>query len=147
MNISLTLNFDTMTELEAYLASRTATSTSTAAPVSSAPTSAPTPAPVVLAPVAAAPAPAPAPAVVVPGPSPAPAPAPTPAAPALVAVVSDATAVKTRIMERLKVIAASLSDQSELGKFITAFGVQRFSELPDDRLGQFEQLMNQTYPA
>ncbi len=50
-------------------------------------------------------------------------------------------------MDRLKVIASTMPDQSELGKFITAFGVQKFSALPDDRLEQFEALMNQTYPA
>lgn len=144
MNISLTLNFDTMTELEAYLASRNAISTSTAAPTPAAP-----------APVAVAPAPAPTPAPVAAAPAlaaalaAAPAPAPVAAAPALVAVPTapDSAALKTRIMDRLKAIAQSLPDQSELGKFITAFGVQRFSDLPDERLEQFEQLMNQTYPA
>ena len=134
MNISLTLNFDTMTELEAYLASRTTTKAA--------------PAPAVVAPIAA-----PAPVAVAPAPAPvAVAPAPAPIAPAPVAaptptLVDDAATQKTRIMSRLKDIAAGMPDPSELGKFITAFGVQKFSQLPDAQLGQFEALMNQTYPA
>jgi len=138
MNISLTLNFDTMTELEAYLASRTTTKAA--------------PAPAVVAPIAApapvAVAPAPAPVAVAPAPAPAPAPiAPAPVAAPTPTLVDDAATQKTRIMSRLKDIAAGMPDPSELGKFITAFGVQKFSQLPDAQLGQFEALMNQTYPA
>ena len=71
-----------------------------------------------------------------------------PAAPVVVApAANDPAQQKVAIMERLKEIAAGLADQSELGKFITAFGVSRFSELPDGQLDQFEALMNQTYPA
>ena len=95
-----------------------------------------------------APAPAPATPAIAPAPAPvAPAPVVTlvPAAPA--PAVDGVAAVKARIMDRLKAIAASLPDQSKVGEFITAFGVARFSELPDDRLAQFEQLMNQTFPA
>lgn len=143
MQISLTLNFDNMSDLEAYLASRTTKSVAAAPVVAATPAPAPAPAPTVATAVATAPAPSP---VVASVPSPAPSPAPA------LTVVSEAApedeaAMKTRIMTRLKEIAASLSDQSELGKFITAFGVSRFSDLPNDRLGQFEQLMNTTYPV
>jgi len=151
MNISLTLNFDTMSELEAYLASRTNTvaavaggtggaAAAPAKPAAATATPAPTETPT------ASPAPV---ATPVKPTAPAPAAAPVAAAPvaATVVPISGAAEIKTRIMDRLKTIAASLPDQSELGKFITAFGVSRFSELPDDRLEQFEQLMNTTYPV
>lgn len=130
MNISLTLNFDTMSELEAYLASRSNVKAVAAAPATLAAV-APAPVAVPVAPTPAPVAPTPAPvATLVPAPA-----------------VDDTAAVKTRIMNRLKEIAGALPDKTELGKFITAFGVARFSELPDAQLGQFEALMNQTYPA
>lgn len=148
MKLSLTLNFDTMAELEAYLASRTTVKAAVAGGTggtAAAPAPAKlTPAPVAAVATAGTPAPDPAPAPT-PAPTPAPAPAPTPA---LAAVpVNDPVVVKGRIMERLKAIAASLPDKSELGKFITAFGVAKFSDLPENLLDQFENLMNQTYPA
>ena len=146
MNISLTLNFDNMSELETYLASRTGDKAVAAAPVAAV---SPVTTPAITPPVAAA-----ATGGDTDAESPTPAPAPVAATPPLTAVPTPTTApdadiatTKTRIMDRLKAIAAGMPDQSELGKFITAFGVAKFSELPDDRLGQFEQLMNQTYPA
>lgn len=136
MNISLTLNFDTIAEMEAYLVSRTAGKQSTPTPAAT---------PVAATPTPAAPAPVVSPVAAVPAATPA-------AAPALAAVpatapAEDAATLKARIMDRLKAIAQSLPDQSELGKFITGFGVARFSDLPDTHLAQFEDQMNRTYPA
>jgi hypothetical protein len=129
MNITLTMQFETLADLQEYLSQNPAAA---AAPVAVA-----TPAANVVEMPAATPA---APAVA----------APTPAAPAVAAptpAVVDLAAMKQTLMTRLRELAGSMDDPGELGKFINAFGVQRFSDLPDDQLPTFEAALNAEYPA
>ena len=119
MNLTLTMQFDNLDQLQSFL-NRNPSAAST--PVAFA-----TPENVVAMPTpAAAPAvAAPAPAVAAPAPAVAPAVAPAPAAD------------RQTLMNRLRELAGAMDDPGVLGQFINGFGVARFSDLPDDQLTAF----------
>ncbi len=132
MNISLTMQFDSLSELQGFLSvnpGATDVKVASAQPSNVTTIAAATPA--VVDPLAT-PAPASVPAV-----------DPLSAAPPVV----DLTALRASLMARLRALAESMDDASELGKFINAFGVARFSELGDERLGEFYTALSAKYPA
>ncbi len=49
----------------------------------------------------------------------------------------DAVLLREQLMTKLKTLAGGMDDANVLGKFITNFGVARFSELADDQLVGF----------
>lgn len=141
MNLSLTLNFNTIAELQAFLDSRTATAGAAVAEkvVSGQPAAVVTPAvvtpitPVVAAAVSTA---APVVATVQPG-----------AAEVVdpqVGITPDQ--LREQLMGRLRQLAESSAEPAEVGKFINSFGVARFSDLPDQMLGIFQGAMNAQFP-
>lgn len=128
MNIQLNMNFDTIAELQAFLsgnpgaaATKVASKQPSADVVNIAPAATASQAAAgltVIDPLSDAPAP-----------------------PAL-----DLTALRATLMTRLRALAGGMEDASALGKFINAFGVARFSELPDERLGEFNVALLSQYP-
>lgn len=146
MNLSLTLNFNTIAELQAFLDSRTATAGAAVAEkvVSGQPAAVVTPAVVT-------------PAVVTPI-TPVVAAAVSTAAPVVATVQPGAAEVvdpqvgitpdqlREQLMGRLRQLAESSAEPAEVGKFINSFGVARFSDLPDQMLGIFQGAMNAQFP-
>ena len=50
--------------------------------------------------------------------------------------------MRAELMGKLKALAGSMDDAAVLGKFINGFGVTRFSELGDDQLVAFSAAIN-----
>lgn len=128
MNVTLTMQFGSLSEMQSFLAANPEAAT---AKVASAQPS-----------VAAAPAPAPQQAQVVqmPGAA-APAPQAAPASSEL-----DLPALRASLMDRIRNLADSMSDPAPVAQLITSFGVQRFSDLPDDQLQIFETNLKAQFP-
>ena len=137
MNLSLTLNFNTIAELEAFLASRSAPA---AANVASMQPAAATvqPAAAVADPVLQGtlmPAmPGAQPAVV--------APIIDPMAgitqPAATVATLDPAALKAALIDKMRALAGTLPDPASVGQFIQACGLVKFSDIPDDQLVAFQ---------
>ena len=133
--ITVTMEFDNVDAMLAHFEGGPALSPAAAAAAPAAVLAEP-PAVSASAPAAAAPAPAPQPAA-----APAAAPAAEPAA------TVDYSALRAQLTERLKTTAQRLgTDAVKLGQFITTFGVQRFSQLGDDRLQEFVQKLDVEFP-
>ena len=130
MNIQLNMNFDSLAELQAFLGANpgaAATKVASTQPSADVVSIAAAPAPVA-APVAAPIDPV----------------DPLSDAPAPAGV--DLTALRATLMTRLRALAEGMEDASALGKFINAFGVARFSELPDEQLNAFNVALLAQYP-
>ena len=128
MNIQLNMNFDSLAELQAFLSANPGAAT---AKVASEQPSAEVVSIAPVTPVAPAPAVAPVDPL-----STAPAAAPS----------ADMTTLRATLMARLRALAEGMEDASALGKFINAFGVARFSELPDEQLAAFNTALIAQYP-
>lgn len=62
-------------------------------------------------------------------------------------VAIDAPALRAQMMEQLKTKAEAMDEPSILGAFITGFGVKRFSDLPDDMLAPFKAAFEAEFGA
>lgn len=131
MNLSLTMNFASLEEMQAFL-SRQPSNVPTIENTETGPAVVET----VVAPIEAAPAKA------APGkanPPPAELPATDPGV--------DYNALRTDLMGKLRTQAETMDDPGQLGKFINGFGVARFSELSDDQLPGFASAFDLEYSA
>ena len=123
MNLSLTLNFDSIGELENFLKNRASTAVAAVSPE----TVAPSPVLEVVPPPVAAPT-------------------------AVVDPLSDVVAAPTEdlradLMVRLREMAGTMDDPAVLGKFINGFGVARFSEIADEDLPAFKTALDAEFGA
>ena len=121
MNVTLTLDFDNMSELQKFLDNRG----SAAAPSTNHDVDVPPTVLEAVPPLVAAPA-----TEVDPLSSPDPVEAETPEE-------FDAVMLREQLMAKLKTLAGDMDDPSVLGKFINSFGVARFSEIADEDLPAF----------
>lgn len=134
MNLSLTMNFASLEEMQAFL-SRQPSNVPTIENTETGPAVVETVV-TVTGDVSAAPAKA------APGkanPPPAEIPATDPGV--------DYNALRTELMGKLRTQAETMDDPGQLGKFINGFGVARFSELSDDQLPGFAAAFDLEYSA
>ncbi len=133
MNLTLTLNFDSIDELQQFVNKTGSTmGAATNLDVSAPPTV-----------LEAVPLPVTAPAPVVDPISPAPVVAP-------VETLGEALAsdeLRAALMIRLRELAGSMDDPAVLGKFINGFGVARFSEIDDEDLPAFKTSLDVEFPV
>lgn len=131
MNLSLTMNFASLEEMQAFL-SRQPSNVPTIENTETGPAVVETVVtPIEVAPAKAAPGKA--------NPPPAELPATDPGV--------DYNALRTDLMGKLRTQAETMDDPGQLGKFINGFGVARFSELSDDQLPGFASAFDLEYSA
>ena len=141
MNLSLTLNFNTIAELQDFLNSRTAGAASTVALVQPAAT---TEQPALKGTIE--------PATILPG-----MPGAQPAAavvdpmaglgiPANVTTI-DPVVLKAALMDRLRALAGSQADPAVVGQFINNFGLAKFSDIADTDLVRFQAALQAQFPG
>ncbi len=128
MNLSLTLNFDSIGELENFLKNRASTAVAAVSPE----TVAPSPVLEVVPPPVAAPT-----AVVDPL---------SDVAETLGDAIGNAD-LRPALMARLRTMAGDMDDPAVLGKFINGFGVARFSEIADEDLPAFKTALDAEFGA
>lgn len=126
MSITLTMQFNSLDELSAFLAANPGAAATKVASAQ------PSPAP-------AAPAPEPV-ATVTPISAAAPA-APAPAA----AEEVDLTALRADLMGKLRSLAEGMDDPAPIAAFINSFGVPKFSELGDESLQTFATQLKEQF--
>lgn len=135
MNLTLTLNFDSIDELQQFVNKTGSTmGAATNLDVSAPPTV-----------LEAVPLPVTAPAPVVDPISPADPVEAVTAAAGKVDLSSDE--LRGTLMIRLRELAGSMDDPAVLGKFINGFGVARFSEIDDEDLPAFKTSLDVEFPV
>jgi len=126
MNLSLTMNFASLEEMQAFLSRQPSN-----VPAIENTKTGPAVVETVVTPIEVAPAKA--------NPPPAELPATDPGV--------DYNALRTDLMGKLRTQAETMDDPGQLGKFINGFGVARFSELSDDQLPGFASAFDLEYSA
>ena len=127
MNVTLTLTFASIAELQSFLSANPAAGAAATPKVAPEQPSAEV--------------------VQMPSSAPQPTPMPTPTQDAAPAPAFDPAAKRAELTARLRATAEKMEDPSQLGAFINGFGVARFTELPDDKLPEFESQFNAKYGA